>query len=117
MTSGQVAAAKSLILGWYEKNPEMFDQQDNKELFKYFLTNFLGLKLNMVAEMRLEKYSWATIERAARLLVADKKIEMSEENKEARHISAEKTKKAIKEPVNYDDMYEFGADGIARLKQ
>lgn len=110
MTGRSITETEPLVMGWYEKHPELFDSEDNKALFKHFITRFLGLALNPVAEMRLESYSWSTIERTARLLVSKGQIKLSDASKEARHIEAEKTVKAVREAkqkVNYGQLYKL----------
>lgn len=120
MTNNSVSETKELVMGWYTRHSEIFDQEDNKALFKFFITKFLGLPLNPVAEMRMDKYSWSTIERVARKLVEEQKIELSEESKEARHIEEQKTKKSMKEAkpvINYEERYVFMPGGRAVLRQ
>lgn len=119
MTGKAVSSAEDLVNRLYEKYPEAFNQPDNKELFKLYLSKVLGFTINPLAEMRISTYFWPTFERTCRLKVANNTIKLSEENKEARHIEEEQTKKTVKEhksPINYGLLYTF-VDGKAIKKQ
>ena len=82
-------------MGWYQKEPELFDQKTDDDLFKFFIYRFCGFKGNIVADQRIEAWNWETILRSKRLLVSEGKIKLSEESQEARHIESERTKKVV----------------------